>query len=292
MHLDCDDGDVCNGAETCDGATHTCTAGANAAEGTTCDDGLFCTEEDECDGDGACVGTGDICDDRLECTTDSCDETSNSCSNVLQSGFCLIAGACYSQGAPNPDNECQACRTALSTTAWSNRDDMTPCPSGTGVCCAGQCRTGGECCESEDCPMACSGLPEPCSDFSDPTACAAQAGCRWLTSIDGCTGTLNCWAIDGVPGSTCIPICGCSGQACFGPPMVCNCNGSSSIGCDDLDNQGDCEICGCSWGTGTTECTGVPDRCGTFATEPDCLGQQGCSWERQVCDPFSYVCID
>ncbi len=33
----------------------------NAPQGTPCDDGLFCTLTDECDGNGACVGTGDKC---------------------------------------------------------------------------------------------------------------------------------------------------------------------------------------------------------------------------------------
>jgi cysteine-rich repeat protein len=291
VHADCDDGEVCNGSETCNGGTHTCVAGANAAAGTGCDDGLFCTEEDQCDGGGNCVGSGDICDDHLDCTADGCDESSDACSNVLQSGFCLISGACYGQGAPNPANECQACRTSLSTTAWANRDDMTPCSSGGGICCAGACRTGGECCASTDCPMACSGLAAPCSDFSSQTACEGQAGCRWRTSVAGCTGTLSCSSIDGVPVNTCLPICGCSGQGCFGPPMVCNCSGSSSRTCPYFSNQYDCEICGCAWGTGTTECTGVPERCGTFATEVECLGQQGCGWTQQVCDPFSYVCL-
>lgn len=33
----------------------------NATQGTACDDGQFCTATDECDGDGARVGTGDPC---------------------------------------------------------------------------------------------------------------------------------------------------------------------------------------------------------------------------------------
>ena len=33
----------------------------NAPEGTPCDDGQYCTLTDECDGNGACVGSGSPC---------------------------------------------------------------------------------------------------------------------------------------------------------------------------------------------------------------------------------------
>ncbi len=39
----------------------------NAAQGTPCDDGVFCTLTDECDGNGACVGSGDPCSLPLRC---------------------------------------------------------------------------------------------------------------------------------------------------------------------------------------------------------------------------------
>ncbi|MHC5110757.1 MAG: S8 family serine peptidase [Planctomycetota bacterium] len=90
----CDDGDFCNGAETCDpasgcqvGLTMVCDDGNDCTDdacvaGTcqhtpndanTCDDGLYCTGLDFCGG-GTCVGSGDPCPSGLTCNedTDSC----------------------------------------------------------------------------------------------------------------------------------------------------------------------------------------------------------------------------
>jgi len=50
--------------------TGTCVSNAcvydNAPQGTPCDDGQFCTATDECDGNGACVGSGSACGNPLK----------------------------------------------------------------------------------------------------------------------------------------------------------------------------------------------------------------------------------
>ena len=55
----CDDGDPCNGVETCDLALG-CRPGAPLADGAPCDDGLFCNGADTCAA-GACAHAGDPC---------------------------------------------------------------------------------------------------------------------------------------------------------------------------------------------------------------------------------------
>ena len=55
------------------------------------------------------LGTGDACDDGLECTEDSCDESADECTYVLQDGWCLIDGVCFADGAVNPANGCEYC---------------------------------------------------------------------------------------------------------------------------------------------------------------------------------------
>ncbi len=50
----------------------------NAPQGTPCDDGLFCTLTDECDGNGACVGTGDKCTQPMR---PECCESEDRCYN-------------------------------------------------------------------------------------------------------------------------------------------------------------------------------------------------------------------
>ncbi len=54
----------------------------NAAQGTPCDDGQFCTATDECDGNGACVGSGGPCGFPLQCC-----ELSSSC--ICRTCSCL-----------------------------------------------------------------------------------------------------------------------------------------------------------------------------------------------------------
>jgi hypothetical protein len=77
--LDCDDGEVCNGAETCDLGTGTCLAGTPALDDTGCDDGDACTTFDTCQG-GTCVGVFPVvCDDGDPCTDDVCDPASGDC---------------------------------------------------------------------------------------------------------------------------------------------------------------------------------------------------------------------
>jgi hypothetical protein len=67
--LTCDDGDACNGVETCD-ALLGCVAGT----ALTCDDGDACNGVETCDALLGCVAGAPLeCDDGNACTVDSCD---------------------------------------------------------------------------------------------------------------------------------------------------------------------------------------------------------------------------
>lgn len=86
---------------------------------------------------GACTGGTLDCDDGKECTTDTCDPAGG-CSNVLQGGYCLIGGTCYTNGQANTGNACQECAVSKTTTDWTDATNGTPC--GTGKECYGnQC---------------------------------------------------------------------------------------------------------------------------------------------------------
>jgi len=111
---DCNDGNVC----TVDDCSAGACANTPAATTTACDDGAFCTESDHCDGSGACTGSARSCDDALSCTTDRCDEATDSCVATLAEG-CMIASACVADGALNPSNDCEACVPGSSTLAYS-----------------------------------------------------------------------------------------------------------------------------------------------------------------------------
>jgi hypothetical protein len=78
---ECNDGNNCNGIETC--VAGTCTAGTPV----NCDDGLFCTI-DSCDpATGTCHHAPNSCSDGDSCTTDLCDEAAHACTHVTLPTF-------------------------------------------------------------------------------------------------------------------------------------------------------------------------------------------------------------
>ena len=104
-----DDGDVCNGLETCDPATGNSVPGtpldcddSDACTIDTCDSVLGCQHEDIiCDDinlcttdecvDGLCVYTPVDCDDGDPCTADSCDPATGDCINTPINCYCPVA---------------------------------------------------------------------------------------------------------------------------------------------------------------------------------------------------------
>ncbi|HEY0194921.1 MAG TPA: hypothetical protein VGC42_27600 [Kofleriaceae bacterium] len=105
----CEDGNLCNGAETCDAAGG-CTPGTPPTAGTSCADGDLCNGDETCDGVSACrAGTPPVVDDRNACTTDACDAThgvshttrpdGSTCTGngTCEAGVCSVQGIVYSQ---------------------------------------------------------------------------------------------------------------------------------------------------------------------------------------------------
>jgi len=101
---DCNDGQFCNGAEICS-AQQTCTSGSAPCGGqycdessnsceecvidAHCDDGQFCNGTESCSGAGSCQsGTSVNCSDGIACTSDSCDEGSDSCTHTTNNAAC------------------------------------------------------------------------------------------------------------------------------------------------------------------------------------------------------------
>ena len=101
----CDDGNVCNGDETCDALTD-CQAG----QALVCDDGDFCNGAESCDPVNGCGG-GPVpdCNDGVPCTADACSQVENACEHTPNAGGCLdvhigpAAGRCPHQLADGTD---------------------------------------------------------------------------------------------------------------------------------------------------------------------------------------------
>ncbi len=200
----CDDGDACNGAETCD-ETSGCLAGIpldchdgsdcteDSCDPTTgcvhapvpgccasavdCDDASVCTEE-ECSG-GSCVYAQVDCDDGVDCTVDSCD-AQQGCVHVPDDAACDDGNACTGVESCDVAGGCQA-GVALEC------DDGDACTVDACDAVAGCLHTAVECvdgdaCTSDGCEAASGCVFEPV-DCDDGNACTVD-GCAPLS---GCT---------------------------------------------------------------------------------------------------------
>jgi len=122
---------------------------SNLDNGTACNvDSDGCTVDDSCL-EGACkAGTLNTCEDELACTTDLCVSTgtnSRRCQNTPKVGYCLVDGACLTDGELNPKNGCEACLTGKSATAWSLRKEGSLCNADSDGCTSDDSCKGGVC---------------------------------------------------------------------------------------------------------------------------------------------------
>src|SRR5262249_33684829 len=71
-HQPCDDGNPCNGVETCAPNGGGCVAGAPAPDGTPCGDVSVCNGGETCVAGTCTAGTPLVCDDGDSCTENLC----------------------------------------------------------------------------------------------------------------------------------------------------------------------------------------------------------------------------
>ncbi len=164
--------------------------------------------DDDCDGQ---TDEG-LCDDGLACTTDIC-APGGACTFAVQSGWCVIDGACVAAGTKQPGNPCRWCDPASDPHAWV--------PS------VGQgCDDGDPCTVDDACTVGgCAGKPLDCSPYVDACNDAACIGGVCIKQPHG--GACS----DGDP---CTTADACVGGQCVGQPKDCSWKG-------DACNQGVCQ---------------------------------------------------
>ena len=88
--------------------------------GGYCDDGNTCSKNDYCQ-NGVCKGVyyGAMCADAFVCTEDLCDGKGGCLGNKLMSGWCMINGTCYKDGAKQSGSACLVCDVKKSQTSWT-----------------------------------------------------------------------------------------------------------------------------------------------------------------------------
>jgi hypothetical protein len=246
--LTCDDGDACNGIETCDPRM-----GCQRGTALRCDDGIFCNGMEICDRARGCVsGTPVLCNDGVSCTVDNCNEARRACEFVPDGMRCAAGQVC------NPMTGC----VTMGCSNNAQCDDGNVC-NGAETCVAGVCNAG---------------TPLRCDDgnrCNGTETCDPRMGCRPgmpLLCDDGqlCNGTETCnpatGCVAGTPpncrdGNVCTAdACNPSGNmgrgACVNTPIDADGDGypAAMVGgtrctgtdCDDSDravNPGAREVC-------------------------------------------------
>ena len=209
---DCDDGDFCNGYETCNQTTYECEAGTPPCP----DDGLFCNGAEGCDEtNDQCTSAGDPCpDDGQWCNgTESCDETNDQCAST--GNPCTDDGQ-FCNGAESCDETNDQCTSA-----------GDPCPDD------GQWCNGTESCDETNDQCASTGNPcaddgqfcngeETCDETNDQ---CASAGNPCPDDGQWCNGTESCNETDDQCDSTGLP---CEDDGLF-------CNGEET--CDETSDE-------------------------------------------------------
>jgi hypothetical protein len=134
----CSDGNLCDGAETCN-SSGGCVEGPPPAAGTSCADSNGCDGDETCNGNGSCVtGPPPAVNDSNACTTDACDPATgvshvplpdgSACysTGVCEAGACSIEGPVFSydfvqyQSSPGQCASWDAFRSQLSDAAYDS----------------------------------------------------------------------------------------------------------------------------------------------------------------------------
>ncbi len=227
------------------------------APGTPCPDSNYCTVGETCSASGtgptACGSMPRGCNDSVACTTDTCDEPSDSCSFVLEATSCLISGTCVANGTTESGNACHVCTAASSQYGWSGNTGAS-CNDGLFCTTPDQCNASG----------SCSGSPRVCSDgvtCTDDLCNEVGDSCTYPTSSGWCRITGTCVA-DGTPsGPEDNPYCNVcdwnTSQTGYTP-------GNDGMQCDPVDDPSRTCISGvCSaGGPGCVMCEYAPGQCG------------------------------
>ncbi len=264
---ECQDGDLCNGVETCEGET------------PNVPDSGICT-----------AGAPVVCDDLVNCTIDSCDPGTGTCSYLANDAYCENGFNCDGAETCDPTQGC------LIGTAIDCDDGIGCTDDGCyepGICLSfgnnAQCDDGNVCNGAETCDDT-----QGCQPGSSNNVCADDGV---ACTVELCDDQLGCQHIPDDSlcpcGQTCDPVNDC-GNTC----VVATCQGKVYACGDCIDNDGDCSI-----DSNDTQCLGPCDNTedsfyggipgqNNSPCKSDCYfdqdtgsGNDDCYWSHK-CDPL------
>ena len=289
--ISCDDGNVCNGLETCDPVTGACLAGTPLI----CDDGNACNGLETCDTSAGCLaGAPVVCDDGNACNgIETCDPATGTC----LAGEPLV---CDDNDACNGLETCDpATGTCLAGTAvdcsnrFSSCGSAKVCDSVSGVCVDDPATNGqdGVCdvletCET--CPGDCTIPPPPvvcgngiCEQGEDCNNCASDCA-----GITGGNPNQRFCCSGGTPSGCQDSRCNSGGKVCSSTSLQqssCCGNGICEGGENPWNCSQDCDIVSTlpptSSPTSSAGCSSSD--CSTFSTESQCGTCNLCQWKNK-----------
>jgi hypothetical protein len=299
----CDDGNICTQDEECSGGLCTggstvtcddknpctsdaCAPGAGCVfvpNNNPCDDQDKCTAGDACSGGSCTPGPGVSCDDKNQCTFDSCvpavgcasvpepDNTTCDDASECTGGDRCLGGTCTGDAIPCDDgNPCtdDKCSVGVGCYYLANSnacDDSNVC-------------TVGDLCQNK----ACVGQAQlPCDDGNQCTddLCDAAGGCFHPYKTGGCEDGDLCTTKDTCVNGNCVAgiavVCDdanlCTDDSCY-PGKGCI-NAPNSLACDDKNLCTEGDIC-----AGGKCTSGKPLDCldGNVCTDDACNPASGC----------------
>lgn len=298
---DCDDGVFCNGAETCvnddcvlatdpcddqlscttDSCDEQLDQCSNLPDNAVCDNGDFCDGAEVCDLTQGCISGSIPCDDQLDCTDDSCDESTDTCTytNNCNDGLsctndvCTVFGWCMYFPDDGPCDDGVFCNGVESCDPL-NGDQVTGCAAGAFPCDDLLNCTDDTCDESTDSCI----YTNNCDDGVDCTndICPAWGECHYTIvhancdDGDFCNGSEVCDAVAGcLAGSDpCADAHDCTTDNCDESTDTCWYT-EDDLACDDLV---DCTVDICDV---TSGCLNTPDD-GACDNGQYCDGSETC----------------
>jgi len=167
--------------DVCDEATDVCD---HLADDLACADGLFCNGVETCNVMLGCqAGVAVVCSDGASCTTDACNEITDSCDNIPNDALC---------------NDGNVCTLDSCSAGGCSNQPITPC-CGDGLCSTAENRCG--------CQQDCGAPPlveGNCGDGVD----------------DDCDGLIDCDDPDCGSSALCA-VCRPDGETCSSDAQCC-----------------------------------------------------------------------
>ncbi|MSP91221.1 MAG: hypothetical protein EXR79_05400 [Myxococcales bacterium] len=282
----CSDGNACTAGDKCadkkcaPGAPPVCNDGnacsldkCDTAKGcvglfdtpTACDaDGNPCTQNDQCEGGVCRAGNLLTCDDKLDCTADSCNPKSGACVAVPVEGHacsdgdpCTLGDVCKGSTCAGVADPCDD-KNVCTTDSCDKAKGCVLAPDSTAVCDDGNGCTTADACKGGKCQ---GGAPKNCGSGG---VCTTGV-CNPVGGACGVAAKAEGTACD--DGNKCTTGDGCATGACAGGGGSCNDNNACTddacdpgAGCANKPNKATCSdgnACTDADKCATGKCTGT-----------------------------------